>query len=399
MVQEWALTSHQFNPASDTFFMGTVFDIIVIGGGIAGMSAAAELSRDHKVCVLERESAAGYHSTGRSAATFVPSYGPPAFQALARASEAFFENADPQFWPEPLLSPRGEVMMIAPGEEAHIAEGEALGLTHMPLNELKRRVPLLKQDALVAALIDEAARDIDVDLLLQGYIKQLRSRGGEIRFKTEVTGFTRHYGAWQVQTAGGENFSAGLVVNAAGAWASEVGRLAKAQPIAITPKRRSAMLLDLPADCGLDGWPLCFGAGETFYFKPMGGRLMLSPADATPVDPHDAWADDMALAEAVEKFQQVIDFEVTHAGQTWGGLRSFAPDGNPVAGFDEAQDNFIWLAGQGGYGIQSAPAMARLASQLVNSGRVPPDIVAAGLEPAMISPARFPGGGSAEDSR
>jgi hypothetical protein len=162
-----------------------------------------------------------------------------------------------------------------------------------------------------------------------------------------------------VQTAGGESYSAGMVVNAAGAWASEVARLAQAQAINITPKRRSAMLLDLPADCALDDWPLCFGAGETFYFKPMGGRLMLSPADATPVDPHDAWADDMALAEAVEKFQQVMDFEVTHAGQTWGGLRSFADDGNPVAGFDDTQDNFLWLAGQGGYGIQSAPALSR----------------------------------------
>jgi D-arginine dehydrogenase len=379
--------------------MGTVFDIIVIGGGIAGMSAAAEISRDHKVCVLEREPAAGYHSTGRSAATFVPSYGPPAFQALARASEAFFTGADPQFWPEPLLSPRGEVMMIAPGEEAHIAEGEALGLAHLPLDELKRRVPLLKQDQLVAALIDEAARDIDVDLLLQGYVKALHSRGGEIRFNAEVTGFTRHYGAWQVQTAKGDTFSAGMVVNAAGAWASEVGRLAKAQAITITPKRRSAMLLDLPADCGLDHWPLCFGAGETFYFKPMGGRLMLSPADATPVEPHDAWADDMALAEAVEKFQQVIDFEVTHAGQSWGGLRSFAPDGNPVVGYDEAQDHFIWLAGQGGYGIQSAPALARLTSSLVNSDHTIRESTYTGLELAAISPARFAGGGEAQETR
>lgn len=379
--------------------MGTVFDIIVIGGGIAGMSAAAELARDHKVCVLEMEAAAGYHATGRSAATFVPSYGPPAFRALAQASEAFFTAANPEFWPEPLLSPRGEVMMIAPGEEAHIAEGEALGLTHLPLDELKRRVPLLKHEVLSAALIDEAARDIDVDLMLQGYVKLFRSLGGDITFNTTVSGFTRHYGAWQVETAGGESYSAGMVVNAAGAWASHVARLAKAQAIEITPKRRSAMLLDLPADCGLEHWPLCFGAGETFYFKPMGGRLMLSPADATPVEPHDAWADDMALAEAVEKFQNVIDFEVAHAGQSWGGLRSFAADGNPVAGFDEVQDHFIWLAGQGGYGIQSAPALARLASSLVNSDHTIRESTYAGLELAAISPARFAGSGEAQETR
>ncbi len=369
--------------------MTRVFDIIIIGGGIAGMSAAAELAQDHKVCVLERETAAGYHSTGRSAATFVPSYGPPAIQALARASEAFLTGADAEFWPAPLLSPRGEVMMIAAGEEDHIAEGKALGLRDMALDELYARVPLLRRGALVAALIDDAARDIDVDLLLQGYVRQLKARGGTVHYKAEVTGFTRHYGAWQVETAKGEQYSAAMVINAGGGWASELARLARAQAIAITPKRRSAMLLDMPGGCGLDGWPLCFGAGELFYFKPMGGRLMLSPADATPVDPHDAWADDMALAEAVEQFQQVIDFEVTHAGQTWGGLRSFAGDGNPVIGFDEEQDNFIWVAGQGGYGIQTAPAVARLVAGLVNSGQVPADIIAAGLEQATISPARF----------
>ena len=369
--------------------MSNVFDIIIIGGGIAGMSAAAELAADHKVCVLERETAAGYHSTGRSAATFVPSYGPPAIQALARASEAFLTGADETFWPAPLLSPRGEVMMIAAGEEAHVAEGLALGLRDMPLEELHARVPLLKRDVLLAALVDDAARDIDVDLLLQGYVRQLKARGGGIEYKAEVTGFTRHYGAWQVETAKGEQFSAGMVINAAGGWASEIGRRAAAQPITITPKRRSAMLLDMPQGCGLDAWPLCFGAGESFYFKPMGGRLMLSPADATPVEPHDAWADDMALAEAVEQFQQVIDFEVTHAGQTWGGLRSFANDGNPVVGFDESQDNFIWVAGQGGYGIQTAPAMARLVAGLVNAGRVPDDIAQSGLEQATVSPARF----------
>lgn len=370
--------------------MSKAFDIIIIGGGIAGMSAAAELSRDHKVCVLEREAAAGYHATGRSAATFVPTYGPPAFQALARNSEAFFTSADEQFWPAPLLSPRGEVMLIAPGEESHIAEGEALGLAHMPLAELHRRVPMLRPGALVAAMIDENARDIDVDLLLQGYAKLLRSRGGEIVYNAQVSGFTRHYGAWQVQTTAGDTYSTGLIVNAAGAWASEIGRLAKAQDITITPKRRSAMLLDLPAGTALENWPLCFGAGETFYFKPMGGRLMLSPADATPVEPHDAWADDMALAEAVEKFQQVMDFEVTHAGQTWGGLRSFSDDGNPVAGFDEVQDNFIWLAGQGGYGIQSAPALAHMVFLYVNNSLRLTENPCAGLDVNAISPARFP---------
>ena len=170
---------------------------------------------------------------------------------------------------------------------------------------------------------------------------------------------------------------------------SVITELAGAQDIEITPKRRSAVLIDLPDTANVDQWPLCFGAGETFYFKPMGGKLMLSPADATPVEPHDAWADDMALAEAVEKFQNVIDHEVTHIGHTWGGLRCFAQDGNPVAGFDENIDNFFWLAGQGGYGIQTAPALSQLTAALINGRQIPEDIAAQGLEQAAISPARF----------
>jgi len=368
--------------------MSNIFDIVVVGGGMAGFSVAAELAETHKVCVVEREPQPGYHSTGRSAATFVPSYGPAAIQALAGASEAFFVAAPNEFAPAPLLSPRGEVMMIGPGDEAQIAQGEALGLRQMPLEELKRKVPLLKTETLIAALSDDEARDLDVDLLLQGYVKLFRARGGTVLTGTEVTGFTRHYGAWQVQTSGDE-LSCATVVNAAGAWATPVAGLAGARAIEITPKRRSAVLLDLPDSAHIDQWPLCFGAGETFYFKPMGGKLMLSPADATPVEPHDAWADDMALAEAVEKFQHVIDFEVTHIGHTWGGLRSFAEDGNPVVGFDEQVDNFFWLAGQGGYGIQTAPALSRLSAALINGRQVPDDIAAHGLEVASISPARF----------
>ncbi len=368
--------------------MNRIFDIVVIGGGMAGFSVAAELAATHKVCVVEREPQAGYHSTGRSAATFVPSYGPAAIQALARASEAFFVAAPNEFADAPLLSPRGEVMMVGPGDEAHMAEGEALGLRRLPLEEFKQKVPLIKTDALIAALSDDHARDLDVDLLLQGYVKLFRARGGTVLTTTEVTGFTRHYGAWQVQTSDGD-LSSGMVVNAAGAWASPVARLAQAQAIEITPKRRSAVLLDLPASAAVDRWPLCFGAGETFYFKPMAGKLMLSPADATPVDAHDAWADDMALAEAVEKFQNVIEFEVTRIGHTWGGLRSFADDGNPVVGFDEQVDNFFWLAGQGGYGIQIAPALSRLAAALIDGEQAPADIAAQGLELATISPTRF----------
>ncbi|MGE0210883.1 MAG: NAD(P)/FAD-dependent oxidoreductase [Parvibaculaceae bacterium] len=361
-------------------------DVIVIGGGIAGASAASELASDRKVVLLEMEDRPGYHTTGRSAAMFVPTYGPPLIMAITRASADFFHNTPEGFADTPILSPRGELMLVQPGEEEEAEKARAMGLKDISMEKGKALIQLLRTDRLVALLLDEAAQSIDVDVLHQGFLRRFRQRGGTLTCDAEVTRLGRSNGTWRAETKQGA-FEAPVVVNASGAWADIVAGRAGVRPCGLTPKRRSAALLSMPVD--ISRWPLTFGAGETFYFKPMGGKLMLSPADVTPVEPHDAWADDMLLAEAIERFQNVIDHEVTHIDHTWGGLRTFSPDGELVVGFDPEAQGFFWLAGQGGYGIQTSPAASRLAGALIRGAGVPADLVSEGITAAALSPARF----------
>lgn len=366
-------------------------DVIVIGAGIAGASAAAELAADRKVVLLEAEERPGYHSTGRSAAMYVPTYGPPIILALTRASGPHFRNPPEGFADAPILSKRGELMLAGPGDEAEVEKSRALGMREIPLSEGKALISLLRTEVLSTLLIDTAAEDIDVDILHQGFLRLFRRRGGRLVCDAEATGLVRKGADWVVTTRQGE-FSAPVVVNASGAWADVIAGRAGVAPKGLTPKRRSAALIPMPVD--ISGWPLTFGAGESFYFKPMGGKLMISPADATPVEPHDAWADDMLIAEAIERFQAVIDHEVTHVEHTWAGLRTFSPDGDPVVGFDADAKGFFWLVGQGGYGIQTSPALSRTAAALVRGEPIPADIAAQGVTEEALSPRRFgqPGG-------
>lgn len=361
-------------------------DVIVIGGGIAGASAASELASDRKVVLLEMEDRPGYHTTGRSAAMFVPTYGPPLVMALTRAASDFFHRTPEGFADTPILSPRGELMLVGPGDEAEAEKSRAMGLKDITMEEGKALIQLLRTDRLVALLLDEAAQSIDVDVLHQGFLRRFRQRGGMLACDAEVTRLARSGGLWKAETKQGA-FEAPVVVNASGAWADVVAGRAGVKPLGMTPKRRSAALVSMPVD--ISRWPLTFGAGETFYFKPMGGKLMISPADVTPVEPHDAWADDMLLAEAIERFQSVIDHEVSHIDHTWGGLRTFSPDNELVIGFDPEAEGFFWLVGQGGYGIQTSPAASRLAAALVRQAPPPADIAAQGLKAESLSPARF----------
>jgi D-arginine dehydrogenase len=360
-------------------------DVIVIGGGIAGIGAAAEVSAERSVVVLERETAPGMHATGRSAAAFLLNYGNPAVRQLTRASEPFYLDPDPAFWPGPLLTPRGELFLARPGEEARMTAHLASAPTARPITpaEAAAIVPILRPETFNAAAYDPNGRDVDVDLLLQGYVRRLRRNGGRVETGAEVIAITRGDGFWTVETKAGR-FDAPVVVNAAGAWADTVARLAGVPPVGIRPLRRSAAILPAPEGHDPMRWPLFGPLAEDWYARPTGGKLMVSPADEDPVEPHDAWADDMVLAEGLDRFEQMVNIPVTRVERSWAGLRSFVADRTPVAGFDPQAPGFFWLAGQGGYGFQTAPALSRLAADLI-TGR-PPALAAATV--AALSPGR-----------
>jgi D-arginine dehydrogenase len=365
-------------------------DVIVIGAGIAGASAAARLACDHEVVVLEMEERAGYHSTGRSAATYEPNYGPHCIRSLTRASGAFFRTPPQGFAASPLVTPRDTVFVVPDDQQA---EAEALLATGVELRgislaEARQRFPPLKPSYARSAMLDATTADIDVDLLHQGFLRMIKAQGGEIACNAEAKDIRRRNGAWEVSTPLGV-FSSAILVNAAGAWGDRIAALAGVAPIGLQPKRRSIAVVPVPPDLNVMAWSFIGDVGETWYAKPSGGRLLVSPAEADPVEPHDAYADDMTLAEGIARFEQAVAIDVTHLAGSWGGLRSFAPDGNPVCGFDHGARGFFWLIGQGGYGIQTSPALGELAAALVRQKVVPSYIEREGLEPLDFSPNRF----------
>lgn len=365
-------------------------DIIVIGAGIAGASAAARLAETHKVLVLEMEDRPGYHSTGRSAATYEPNYGPPSIRALTRAGRSFFETPPAGFASSPLVSPRPTIF-VAPDhqqEQAAALLKSGTDLKEISFAEAHRHFPALKEGYARQAVLDSSTSDIDVDLLHQGFLRQIKTQGGEIVCKSEVRTIARKDGAWHVETPQG-TFTAPILVNAAGAWGDEIARRAGVPPKGLQPKRRSMAVVPAPEGVNIMDWYFIGDVGETWYAKPSGGRLLVSPAEAEPVEPHDAFADDMTLAEGIARFEEAIDIPVTRLEGSWGGLRSFVPDGNPVCGYDDEAEGFFWLIGQGGYGIQTSPALGDLAAALIRRMPVPDYIEKEGLDLGDIAPGRL----------
>lgn len=369
-------------------------DIAVIGAGIAGASVAAELAPHAKVLLLEMEAQPGYHTTGRSAAIFAPSYGPAPVRALTRASRGFYRSPLPGFAETPLFSPR-RIMMIARQDqlsslEALIAElGEASPVSRIGERELRAINPLVREGYATAGMLDENGQDIDVAALHQGYLRRLRAAGGAIMTRSEVTGLSRGGDGWSVITPNGA-VGAGVVVNAAGAWADRLGEMAGAGQIGLVPKRRTALTVAAPDGFDASPLPLTIDIDEGFYLKPDAGRLLLSPADETPSPPCDAQPDEMDVAVCIDRIETAFDLSVRRIESKWAGLRSFVPDKSPVAGFSTRAPGFFWLAGQGGYGIQTAPALSRFAAAAILGRPVPPDIADAGLDPSDLSPARLP---------
>jgi len=353
---------------------GQTFEAAVIGGGVAGVAAAAELARDASVVLVEREDQPGYHASGRSAALFAPNYGSGPMQELTLQSADFF-TAPPEGFGT-LLSPRGFVFIAREDQLASLPKS----LPQVSGAELEAEVPLIRKGYAAGAAWNEGASDIDVHALMQGYLRLAKARGAVVMTGAEVRGLSP---GWQVETSKG-SLRARVVVNAAGAWVDEVAKLAGVAPLGFTPMRRSACTVAAPEGLDLGKVPMIVDADEEFYLKPEAGRLMISLADETPSPPCDAQPEELDLAVGVDRAMQACDLQVRRLESRWAGLRTFAPDRAPVVGFDPAAEGFFWMGGQGGTGVQTAPAMGRLVADLVR-GDAPEDAALA----AEIAPGRF----------
>lgn len=364
-------------------------DIIVIGAGMAGASAAAHLAENANVIIIEGEDQPGYHSTGRSAALFSETYGPPSVHILTRAGRRFYEDRAGGLAEHPILTPRGVLVFAMPGQESLLdAARHDPAVRLLEPEEACAIVPVLRPEKITAAIHEPGAMDIDVHGLHTAYLRQLRRRGGHLVTAARVERLAHASGAWTATTRVGD-FTAPVVVNAAGAWADQVAALAGLPPVGLVPKRRTALIIAAPPGIDVGAWPLTIDAAETGYFKPDAGKLLVSPADETPVAPSDVQPEELDIAIAVDRLIERTTIAVTHVERKWAGLRSFAADKIPVIGFDPLASGFFWLAGQGGYGIQAAEGLARSAAMLIGAGRLPADIAAAGLNPGMLSPERL----------
>ena len=368
-------------------------DVLIVGGGIAGASAAYEIAPFAKVILLERESQPGYHTTGRSAAVFAPAYGNRVIRALTAASHAFYRERAGGLANHPVLAPRGALFV---GREDQLTMLDALqaeisaevpGLGRLDGQQLLARVPVLRADYGAGGLYDPTSMDMDVAAIHQGYLRAFRARGGQVVTDAEVSAIKTDPPRWRVETRAGP-FEAAVLVDAAGAWADQLAEMAGVAPLGLAPKRRTAILFEPSIDPD-PAWPVVIDADEEFYFKPESGLLLGSPADETPVPPCDVQPEELDVAIAIDRIERAASFRVTHVRRKWAGLRTFAPDKTPVVGMDESMPGFFWLAGQGGYGIQIAPALARAAAKLLVEGVLPDDLLGRGLVAEDLLPLRL----------
>jgi D-arginine dehydrogenase len=367
--------------------------VVVIGGGIAGASIAANLAEHVAVRLLEMESQPGYHSTGRSAARFSETYGNGTIRALSAASRSFFFAPPTGFCSVPLVKPRAELIFARSGQrEALDGFIESIGasdcLERLSAERTLELCPILRADDLAGAVVDRSPADIDVHALHQGYLKLLKARGGQITAAAEVVGLDRKADSWWITTPNSV-LRASVVVNAAGAWAGEVGRMAGAQDIGLEPRRRTALLIEPPPGLNIESWPMLSDVDETFYLKPEAGLWLLSPADETPASACDVQPEDLDVAIAIDRLERATTVDVRRVVRKWAGLRSFVKDRSPCVGFDSRQSGFFWLAALGGYGIQTAPALSLLAAALVLNRGVDDHFSSVAIDPAALAPSRL----------
>jgi glycine/D-amino acid oxidase-like deaminating enzyme len=335
------------------------YDFLIIGGGVAGVSLAGRLAGAAKVGLLEAEAHLAWHASSRSAALFEASYGLPPVVELSMASEPYYRAA------EGVLRPRGMMIVGKAGDQAAFdADCAAMALDPMDFEAARSVVPILNPDTVAYVALASHAWDIDTDLYLQRFAKLARVAGTDILLKAPVTAIEKRAGGWQVTTPQGV-LTAKVIVNAAGAWVDRVAAMAGVRPLGFTPLRRSMARIPAPGGHDISRWPMIFGAAEAWYCKPDAGALLVSPAEQDLVEPHDAFADDMVLAEGLARYEEMVTEPVTRMLASWAGLRTFAPDRVLVIGQDVAEPGFFWLGGQGGYGFQTSPAASQLAADLL----------------------------------
>ncbi|USG61100.1 FAD-binding oxidoreductase [Sneathiella marina] len=370
------------------------FDFVIVGAGMAGASCAYFLSAMGSVLILEMEDQPGYHTTGRSAALFAPSYGNAQIRALSVGGQPFLDNPPDNFSETPLLTPRGALFI---GRENQIGALDKLyddisprqvTVSRLCAAEVCELVPVIRPDYVAGGILDNGSQDMDVNALHQGFLRGARAKGAKLVSDAAVTSLTKAEGDWKVR-AGGEVYTAAVVVNAAGAWCDKLADLAGAKRIGLQPKRRTGIIFDGPEDMRFSHWPAFIDIDEEFYARPESGGLMGSPADETPMEPCDVQPEELDIAIAIDRLQQATTLEIKRVIRSWAGLRSFVADKTPVVGFDPQVQGFFWLAGQGGYGIQTAPSMGRVSAALASGGDLPEDLKTRGVSTTELSPKRF----------
>ncbi|NCP38955.1 MAG: FAD-binding oxidoreductase [Rhodoferax sp.] len=368
-------------------------EVLIVGAGMAGASLAYFLAPHRQVTLLERESQPGYHATGRSAALYSETYGNAPVRAITTASKAFYFAPPEGFSPYPLVTPRGSLSVGGNDDRETLQrafdERKALvpNIEWWSQADILQRVPILKPEAAVYGVYEPDAMDMDVHGIHQGFLRGAKAAGAQLLCDAVVEQIAREGNAWRIKTTAGE-FLAEVVVNAAGAWCDELARMAGVAPIGLQPMRRTAFMCDVPAGCDSHAWPMVMDANEGFYLKPDAGMLLVSPANADPVEPQDVQPEELDVAIAVDRVETATTLQIRRVQRKWAGLRSFVADKTPVVGFAPDAPGFFWLAGQGGYGIQTAPAMGELSAALVQHQPVPAALTALGVTEATLAPGR-----------
>jgi D-arginine dehydrogenase len=361
-------------------------DVLVVGGGIAGLSLAARLAAYVRVVVLEGESAPGYHASGRSVAFAHYGLGNEPVRTLTALSMGELA-AHGSVHPALHIAAADEIAALDALEAVHRLYG--CDCTRIGPKEARALMPALRPEACAAALVDHGSLKLDTHAMLQAGVAEVRAGGGQVVTGARINGIARNGEAWRVVTAAGD-FAAPILVNAAGAWADEIARMAGVAPVGIEPRRRTVISFAAPDGEDVRRWPFTKTVGEGFYLLPEGrSQILASSMDQTPSAPCDAAPEELDIAVAADRVEQATTLPIRRIAHSWAGLRSFAPDELPVVGEAAGARGFIWCAGQGGAGFQTAPALSRIAAAAVLGQRFPEDAAAAGLSPAMFSPARL----------